>query len=74
MSVIGEYHGVARFLTEVASLPRIVTPVQLDLQLYTAPQQYPDMESPVIATFRIETYVLPDRGNQPPPADVGGGS
>lgn len=72
MSVIGEYHSVARFLTEVASLSRIVTPVQVDLQLYANAQQYPDMVSPVIATFRIETYVLPDRSSQPAPAEVGG--
>ena len=70
MSVIGEYHAVARFLTEIASLQRIVTPVQVDVQLYTNLAQYPDMESPVIASFRIETYVLPERGNQPV-AEVG---
>ena len=47
---------------------------QVDLQLYPQAQQYPDMESPVLATFRIETYVLPDRGSQPAPAEVGSGS
>jgi type IV pilus assembly protein PilO len=67
MSVIGEYHDVGRFLAEVASLSRIVTPVQLDLQLYGTPDQFPDMESPVVATFQIATYVLPDP-NAPPPA------
>jgi len=74
MAVIGEYHAVARFLTEIASLQRIVTAQQVDLQLYPQAQQYPDMESPVLATFRIETYVLPDRGSQPAPAEVGSGS
>jgi type IV pilus assembly protein PilO len=53
MAVVGEYHAVGRFLTEVASLSRIVT-------LYDAPTQYPDLESPVRAQFRIETFVLPD--------------
>ncbi len=71
LSVVGEYHSVARFLTEVASLSRIVTPVQLDVQLYVQPQQYPDLVSPVLATFRIETYVLPEPGSQPPAAEVG---
>ncbi len=68
MSVVGEYHAVGRFLAEIASLSRIVTAVQLDLQLYGNPQQYQDLESPVLATFRIETYVLPDRSAAPPPA------
>lgn len=61
MSVVGEYHAVARFLTEVASLSRIVTPVQVEVELFPNPTTFPDMESPVIATFRIETYVLPDQ-------------
>ena len=65
MSVVGEYHAVGQFLTEIASLSRIVTPVQVDIQLYTAPQEYPELESPVIASFRIETYVLRDRSMQP---------
>ena len=60
MAVIGEYHGVARFLTRIASLSRIVTPVEVDVQLFPQAQRFPEMESPVLATFRIETYVLPD--------------
>jgi type IV pilus assembly protein PilO len=66
MAVIGEYHGVARFLTRVASLSRIVTPVEVDVQLFGQPQRFPEMESPVLATFRIETYVLPDPAAVPP--------
>ncbi len=72
MSVVGEYHAVARFLTEIASLSRIVTPIQVDVQIYPQPQQYPELESPVIATFRIETYVLPDRRGQPLAPESGG--
>jgi type IV pilus assembly protein PilO len=72
MAVVGEYHAVARFLTDIASLPRIVTPAQLDLQLFGQPQQYRDLESPVVATFRIETYVLPDPTAEPAPAQIGG--
>jgi type IV pilus assembly protein PilO len=68
MSVVGEYHDVGRFLAEVASLSRIVTPVQLDVQLYGNAQQFPDLESPVVATFQIETYVLPDPSAPPPAA------
>ena len=60
MSVVGEYHSVARFLTDIASLDRIVTPVQVEVELYDQPAMYADLESPVVANFRIETYVLPD--------------
>lgn len=74
MTVIGEYHSVARFLTEIASLSRIVTPVQVDLELAPNFLAYPDMESPVTASFRIETYVLPDQAALPPAELPGGGS
>lgn len=67
MAVIGEYHGVARFLTDIASLSRIVTPIELDVQSFQQPDLFPNMESPVIASFRIETYVLPDPGNATAP-------
>ncbi len=73
LSVVGEYHSVGQFLTQIASLSRIVTPVQVDLTLYPQPQQYPELDSPVIATFRIETYVLPDRSGAPAPAEVSEG-
>ena len=71
MAVIGEYHGVARFLTEIASLSRIVTPIEMDVRLYSQPNLFPDMEAPVLASFRIETYVLPDGGGAAP-APAGG--
>ena len=73
MAVVGEYHNVARFLTGVASLSRIVTPVELDVQLYGQTERYPDMDTPVIVTFRIETYVVPDRAAAPPAAEISGG-
>jgi type IV pilus assembly protein PilO len=65
MAVVGEYHAVARFLTEVASLSRIVTPKELDIVPFQQAQLFPEMVSPVLATFRIETYVLPDRPAAP---------
>ncbi len=73
MAAIGEYHDVGRFLTGIASLSRIVTPVEVDLRLYDQAGRYPDMVSPVIVEFRIETYVVPDRSAAPPPAEVSGG-
>jgi len=72
MVIVGEYHSVGRFLAEIASLPRIVTPVQLDLELFQTPASYPGLVSPVQATFRIETYVLPDQAALPP-AELPGG-
>lgn len=66
MSVVGEYHDVARFLTEIASLSRIVTPVQVEVELFPNAITFPDMESPVIANFRIETYVLPEQSSVAP--------
>jgi type IV pilus assembly protein PilO len=67
MAVIGEYHGVARFLSEIASLNRIVTPIELDVQRFQQPGRFPDMEEPILASFRIETYVLPESS---PPAST----
>ena len=73
MAVIGDYHNVARFLTNVGSLSRIVTPVEVDIQVYDQADRYPEMVTPVVVTFRIETYVLPDQPAAPPPAVVPGG-
>jgi len=73
INVVGEYHRVARFLTEVASLSRIVTPVEMDLQLFDQPTMYPEYEFPVLATFRIETFVLPDASAVAPAPGPGGG-
>ena len=72
MTVVGDYHDVARFLTEIASLPRIVTPVQVDMETYSGVSQRASMVSPVQATFRIETYVLPDPTSVAP-AELPGG-
>lgn len=74
MTVVGEYHDVGRFLTEVASLSRIVNTVQLDLGLFPNPQMHPDLEFPVQASFRVETYVLPDQTALPAAQMPGGGA
>jgi len=73
MQAIGEYHDVARFLTSIASLPRIITPVDLDVAVYRPPQNVQtELVAPIAATFRMETYVLPE-SDAPPPAEVGPG-
>ena len=41
MAVIGEYHSVGRFLTAIANLSRIVTPVQVEIMAYANTAQYP---------------------------------
>lgn len=72
MQAIGEFHDIARFLASIASLPRIITPVDLTLTTYANQQGVTELENPVVADFRIETYVLPQPGAAPPPAQVGG--
>ena len=74
LSVEGGYHDVARFLTAVASLPRIVTPV--DLEMTSVPDPSMEENSAVRAHFRIETYVRPPAtdaapgGSNGPPIEV----
>jgi type IV pilus assembly protein PilO len=59
MTVVGSYHQIGRFLTEVGSLPRIITPTELRMVTNTVRPGRDD--GPLLeASFRIETYVLPD--------------
>jgi len=74
MAVIGEYSPVARFLTAIASLPRIVRPVDVDIEPFKQPNLYSDYQSPVIVSFRIETYVLPDSSSAASASEGDGGS
>ena len=60
VSVVGGYHEVARFLTAVASLPRIVTPMAMEMT--SIPDPSVEDDSVVRAHFRIETYVRPPAG------------
>jgi type IV pilus assembly protein PilO len=73
LRVLGEYHNVGRFLTSIASLPRIVTPVELSLVPYDDQGNITDFAFPVEATFRIETYVLPEV-QEPLPETAAGGA
>ena len=60
LAVIGSYHQIAEFLSEIGSLPRIVTPINLNLAAREGaePGSTPRLE----AKFSIETYVLPSAG------------
>ena len=71
VAVSGDYHSVGRFLSDVASLSRIVNPVELELAPHPQPQLFPEIEAPILATFRIETYVLPNRTAQAPASEGG---
>ena len=69
ISVDGGYHEVARFLTAIASLPRIVTPVGLEMTAVAGPGTEPD--SRLRAHFWIETYVRPPGAEDAGPAPTG---
>lgn len=72
MGVIGPYQDVGRFLAAIASLSRIIRPI--DLELAPGPAREDDAGESVLtvqANFRIQTYVLPEARTQSAPA--GGG-
>ena len=72
MEIVGEYHDIGRFLASIASLPRIVTPVNLEITPFQGDRSVLDMEEPLTATLQIQTYILPTAAD-PPPAGVGQG-
>lgn len=59
--VIGDYHNVGRFLTGLASLERIITPINMDLQTFDDTRGLYDYEAPILAIFEIQTYVIANR-------------
>jgi type IV pilus assembly protein PilO len=74
LRLIGEYDDLGRFMTFIASLPRIITAVDVALGVYDQPVGVGmDFQNPVMATFRIELYVLPEGDSGPPPAQLGVG-
>lgn len=64
LAVMGTYHQIAEFLTRTASLPRIVTPINLNLGVE---EETPDAAPRLQARFAIETYVIPSLA---PPSDT----
>ena len=68
LAVRGAYHEIGEFLTEIASLRRIITPINLSVTVMDAePGQ---AEAQLEAKFAIETYVLPSDEFPPPPPDT----
>jgi Tfp pilus assembly protein PilO len=66
LTVIGGFHDVGRFLTSIASLPRIITPVDVEVEPYTGQAPPRDVVAPVTVSFRIETYQAPGSGSPIP--------
>jgi type IV pilus assembly protein PilO len=72
--VVGDYHDIGRFLTSIASLPRIITPVDFGLSPFSGNQTVldPDIQTPLTAHFWIQTYILPTPADTTPSGDVEG--
>lgn len=60
LAALGSYHALADFVTRTASMPRIVTPINLSLS--AQPETTRDGEQRLEARFSIETYVVGDAG------------
>lgn len=74
INVIGVYHDIARYLAAVASLPRIVTPVDLSMKPRGGTEMSRDGTPKLQADFRIVTYVIPEQPEVvPPPVSPGQG-
>ncbi len=67
LAVRGAYHEIGEFLTEIASLRRIITPINLSVTVMQA--EPGETEAQLEAKFAIETYVLPSDEFPPPPPD-----
>jgi type IV pilus assembly protein PilO len=70
MRVFGEFHDIGRFLTNIASLSRILTPIDVSLETFTDPRAG-SFDAPVVVNFRFQTYVVPERLPGAVPADGG---
>jgi len=72
IEVIGDYHDLGRFLGTIASLPRIITPMDLELMEFQGDDTVlnPEYEAPLTARLRIQTYLLPAAA---PSTETGGG-
>jgi type IV pilus assembly protein PilO len=76
LSITGGFHALAEFMTNVGSLTRIVTPVNLGLALsqnkqLNAVKLAPAGTAPVESKFEIQTYII---RTTPPAAPQQGGT
>lgn len=65
MRVFGEFHDIGRFLTRIASLSRILTPIDVSVEEFSDPRAA-SFDAPVIMNFRFQTYIVPDREGESP--------
>jgi Tfp pilus assembly protein PilO len=64
INVQGAYHSIGMFLSDVGSLSRIMTPI--DLKLITNTGKVTNTGSPILnANFRLLTYIVPPAGESP---------
>lgn len=63
--VYGTYHNIGRLLTEIGSLPRIITP--MDFEVVGRNEQDRSGGERLEASFQIVTYVLRDASTQAEP-------
>jgi type IV pilus assembly protein PilO len=56
-TVTGPYHDVAEFLTNVGSLPRIMVPLNIQMQAGTQTGPRIDPKKAVTTVFELHTYV-----------------
>ncbi|MEA3247254.1 MAG: type 4a pilus biogenesis protein PilO [Gemmatimonadota bacterium] len=68
----GAYHDIARVLTNIASLNRVVAPINLSLQPAPANAKTPPGTQPLAATFGIQTYVIRTTPGKPAAPKAGG--
>jgi type IV pilus assembly protein PilO len=61
LSVIGSYDALGEFLSDIASLPRIMVPYDLALQIApaTVAESSDEGETVLSASFQLRTYVKP---------------
>jgi len=71
LAVVGDYHSLGRFLATIASLPRIITPLDLELSRFQGDEDVlsPEFEFPLTARLRIQTYIVPAVADALPPVD-----
>jgi type IV pilus assembly protein PilO len=62
IGVYGSYHQIGEFLSQVGSLPRIITPINLNLAVRG--EQTTTGNPQLEARFSIETYVLPSEATR----------
>ena len=59
MRVVGSYHAIGRFLAQIGSLPRIITPTQVTIAVTPNTNLNRTEGLRLQADFKIQTYIIP---------------